>query len=599
MIAKQERRTSLLDPGIDLRPGDEVSFYHRGPAPIDLYESLGSCGCVIARQGENIDFSWSGQDPQEQRRMRTLVRSLPLVHVSQSGVGWTAESPPRDLVLAYIRLPAGKARSLLWGESSSLCVFGTRDDRPHVLLYVPAIGPWLEMRAERRLYPTDAPQSAFSMLVMEGGPAGDEPLSCIQLVRPAYASWSDERPGLRDWWTWSTLFFLVYYPDPSRPDWGDLGRALEGTTDAERMRDRISAMLSPPYGPAGDVEVALGVLVAPAGTRDDYARHNALELLSVNERLELSHLEAVRPEDARRMRTMLQPDVGRPLIQRVRFEVYEDIARERVTTVEVPAALLMSRSDVWLRIVSSQAAATGSAPMIVDLHGLGITKRALMMCLELMLFGCMEQENLDTWLGLKASSPADRDLFAMVCYLCYLWNVDWFHLYVLSFVLSNSSYDTFQDLMGLLSGTLPSYRARSVLEQPFVEVEPLVPYILHGLRYGLLAVEQEQETKRQRISSSLPSRRPKISMAGLIKTLPKSAQPLTEHVCLATARKLGVDLSVVSPAVWTYAMNAQDGTDDPTSRARTVLENMLRAPDYYDRLALLRERTIGRLRSVT
>jgi hypothetical protein len=101
------------------------------------------------------------------------------------------------------------------------------------------------MRAERTLYPTEAPQSAFSILVMDGGPTRDEALSCIQLVRPAYGSWSDTRPGFRDWWTWSTLFFLVYHPDPSHPDWGDLGRALESTTDADRIQERISVMLSP------------------------------------------------------------------------------------------------------------------------------------------------------------------------------------------------------------------------------------------------------------------------------------------------------------------------------------------------------------------
>jgi hypothetical protein len=94
-------KDGLLQADIDLRPADEVSFYHRGPAPTDLYQPLGTCGCVIARQsGEGIDFSWSDQDRWEQKRMTTLVHSLPLVQVSQSGGGWTMESPPRDRTLA-------------------------------------------------------------------------------------------------------------------------------------------------------------------------------------------------------------------------------------------------------------------------------------------------------------------------------------------------------------------------------------------------------------------------------------------------------------------------------------------------------------------
>jgi hypothetical protein len=603
MIAKYEKTRFSLDPEVDLRAGDEVAFYRRGPEAGDVYESLGTCKCIIAREwlyeeegeeGERveeiaIDFSWSGQDREKQRAIEEFMRTVPLLRVNPWGAKGLRECTPRDFVIAYVSLPVSKAQSLLSGESSSLCVFGTRDGIPHVLLYAPALGQWLRMSsATARWIPMPTSELPFDFTSCRHCVRSDplrqqECYRCIQLVRPAYSGWSDTRPGDWNWWTWCSFFFLkpivnVFFNE----EWE---KALGRKRTASKISESLSHLWFLP-----DDEILVGIVVGAAGTRGDYAMHNDLELARVSERLGLSHLDNTRPDDARRIRTILGLAIEPPFAQRLTFRVYQDLERRRPTSVEVPIALLICKSDVWMRIVRSQSVAR-AGPIVVDLLRTGVTERAMMMTLELMLFDCMEETNLKAWMRLSASSKEDADTFASVADLCDLWDVSGFDLYVLFHVLRNSSYEVFGDMMNFMSGALPALKGRSLIEQPFLmEMDPLVPYILHGLHCGLLTVERARRAKRPRISS--PS---VLTFIGA-----EASYRFTEDVCLAAARSLDVNLSVASPAVWTYAMNVQlECGGDPMTAAQAVLANMQRAPDYYDRLALLRERLKARPGSQT
>lgn len=493
-----------------------MSFYLRDGSAGSSYELLGTSPCLLVRQysdGSDREITWSGQEECERLSISRVIDQLPLVadkredensdeEEEQDGPGARARLiEQEDFVLAYVTISLETARAIfLPGDNScrSFCVFGTTHKGPYVMLYAPSVRRWLEAYPSYVDCRIDEEQSLFATWKSDVRPDKQ----CIQVVRATSYNLVSARTV-----AWSNVFLLIDLDDVREDQ--DRTPRLRYSSMTEDLRFLLSTQN---LVHREDVELTFGVL-AQVLEGDAYSMQNDQELKRLRGDIEAQDICRVRPTEARRMKAILGPAFGPPMVGKLFFVVYRNAEGGESVRVGTPLVLLMLRCLGWLRIVDRQRNfKVGPESMEVNLLAEGVTKPVLDMVLELLLLGCMEKKNLKIWRKLRLSQ-SDGETFRLVAYLCQLWEVEGFDRYVRMYVLQNCVHTLNDDpdgralneLMGILDRSLIALGGRPIIEEPRVtELDPLVPYILHGLQEGLISGDPPaRPNKRQKTSSCL------------------------------------------------------------------------------------------------
>lgn len=504
----------LIREGVDLEPGDPVSFYLRTDPRIaegERYERIGTCRAIAIRReraGDRMSVVSSGQTHREMDLMTKVLRPLSLV----DRLPWdpVKDEPlsSLDLIGAYVNVPIGIARRL-FNRESSFCVAGTKDSTPHVIMYAERMSDW--MNGPSRLHP-----HGWRVITRT---ARDAPrirpvARCIEVTATAYTTGHTIESIYRWDFMQRPLCTIFLMNDPKHGSllgphgFGDLLPLPPGSD----ILESVALALRMPYTSEDeDFLVTLGVLVYAGGLADRYSdfcvnssRFLYNELLGKRDqrvRARLYNMEA--------MRQFLQGRLDCPVLQGVQFRVlpHAGASRDEAVTVGFPLALLMASSEVWMmfgRRHCLRCAETGQhEQMSVDLVDHSITRTVLQGALELVTLGCFDDATMDRWRALGVSDE-DGMFVAGMAYLCGLWNVERLDDLVSCYVMQNAKHAILGRLVGLLVSVdiLRTSETGPLIAEPFPRVvDAIVPYLVHDLDHGLISRETSPPTKRPRIEA--------------------------------------------------------------------------------------------------
>jgi hypothetical protein len=570
--------------GQNLGPGDEVTFHFR-PGPIEAmnhYEVVGTCGAVVVTAGSDgrPAFAWPPTGTREIAMMKRVITSLPPLNEEWRDPLSEVATVPYDLLVAYVKVPVQKIRDLFRYPSSSLCVVGTRGETPHVIMYALTMLDWCSMESK---FGDDVVLTVtkeirdIDRFVPEN--------RCIYLNRRAYTIgrllFGDSPLPMVD--TAHCTLFLVN--EDKYGGW----RGMPSLLGPNIMRV-VSNLFDPPQAFASGFNVILGVIAPLNGLADLYAQHCLCMTRELYERMHHSEERSHGRDERRRVKGFIDGEIHCPPAQGVTFVVYQDPLKTAVVTVHFPLALLMTNSDRWLDLaIRTCEDRSGVAvelipadltaevprevlidalkffrPIKIDMTVDGITRQVLIAALQLLVFGFLVGETRVSWEALRVSDMDANFVMRMsnVCgswqiglsqrpYTAGSWGMNAFERLMAAYLMQNADYAKFTDLLAVM-GTLPCGHlfptATSIISQPVITImEPLVPYILHGLQYALISEEEEEEeggVKRQRVTARKPV------LVGSSKAVPGQMRQFSKVICTMKTERPEVDPNVVGLLEW-------------------------------------------------